>query len=510
MVDRWTSQTVVCKGGLILNTDVLTQGTAQTGSAKILQNYEPSLEGGYSRVLGYSKYDDDTIPGSGAILGVKVGLEGVFAARSDDVYYSQGGGWSQITSPARTGAKSKYRFISYALSGTPVVTMLDGVNPAAKYDGSTYTLLNGLGAPTDPKYALVFLSRLMMAGYSSNPYAVTISAPGDDEDYDGGNGAIELNVGDIVVGLKTFREVPYIFCQNSIWKITGSTADDFVVSSVTKSIGCVASDSIQEVGGDLVFLAPDGLRSLAATARIGDVNLALLSQQIQPLIRPVVNAFSNDDFSALVVRRKSQYRLFVYDSDLPSDLESQGFLGKLSGNDEGGNAVYEWATLQGFNVYSADSEYSNNSELVVFGHPTTGYVYQLEAGADLDGVTIEYIYKSPDITFQEATLRKVLQKITVYTQVDGAFDADLFIKYDGEAMGTHQPPLISMAQDGDLGTYGTAIYNTSIYDVLNNPIFKKSLIGSGFTASVQFSGVDSNPPHRIDSYQIEYALKGRR
>ena len=49
-------------GGLITNMSPLQQGMQMPGSARILRNFEPSIEGGYKRILGYDKYDLDIIP----------------------------------------------------------------------------------------------------------------------------------------------------------------------------------------------------------------------------------------------------------------------------------------------------------------------------------------------------------------------------------------------------------------------------------------------------------------
>ena len=57
-----------------------------------------------------------------------------------------------------------------------------------------------------------------------------------------------------------------------------------IIKSITKNIGCVSGNSIQEIGGDLIFLAPDGLRTVAGTARIDDVELGSISRKILPLI----------------------------------------------------------------------------------------------------------------------------------------------------------------------------------------------------------------------------------
>lgn len=68
-------QIISCDGGLILNRDTFTQST---GSALQLQNFEPSVKGGYRRINGTNKYvlkefNDTNLgtsskTGSGAIL----------------------------------------------------------------------------------------------------------------------------------------------------------------------------------------------------------------------------------------------------------------------------------------------------------------------------------------------------------------------------------------------------------------------------------------------------------
>ena len=56
-------------GGLISNMSPLQQGLQMPGSARILRNFEPSIEGGYKRILGYDKYDQDIIPPYGIPVG---------------------------------------------------------------------------------------------------------------------------------------------------------------------------------------------------------------------------------------------------------------------------------------------------------------------------------------------------------------------------------------------------------------------------------------------------------
>ena len=60
------------RGGLISNKSKLQQGIQDIGSASILENFEANKEGGYSKLLGYTKFGSVTVPGEGPILSMKV------------------------------------------------------------------------------------------------------------------------------------------------------------------------------------------------------------------------------------------------------------------------------------------------------------------------------------------------------------------------------------------------------------------------------------------------------
>lgn len=514
MPARFEDLPVICKGGLVLNVDNFTLGTELTGAAKILKNYEPSIEGGYRRIDGYSKFDEDEISGTGPVLGVVYGLGGVVAVRENsgstsfDVHFSSGTGWTKINSANRANTVTKARGLNYNIGSGEAVVIVDGANPALKYDGSTDVLLNSPGAPSDPKYVSEFVNRLVFAGYSSNEFAITLSSPGDDTDYSAVNGAVEINVGDKIVGLKVFRQTLYIFCENSIKKLVGNTSANFAIEDVTISLGCLSGDSIQEVGGDLIFLGPDGLRSLAATERIGDLELGLQSQAIQPKIRDIVGSFTSNSFSSCVVRSKSQYRLFIYEEGLEDDV-AQGFIGYRTAVSSG-SLGYEWSETQGINAYCADSSYQGDDEFIVHGSPSSGFVYRQERGTSFDGSNIPYVYRTPDLTFNNYKFRKQLREIEIYTQVEGDIDvtASAILNFEEETV--LQPPSFKLEQTGSVSIYGTAVYDTDSYSVISFPTFKKNQVGSGFTIAFQFSGQDTNPSHRIDSFTITFSPRGRK
>ena len=85
------------------------------------------------------------------------------------------------------------------------------------------------------------------------------------------------------------------------------------VSGVTKNIGCVSGNTVQEIGGDLIFLAPDGLRTIAGTASIDDIELSSISRKILPVFRDEIMPFlSSIRFASMVIREKVNIDYFYY------------------------------------------------------------------------------------------------------------------------------------------------------------------------------------------------------
>jgi len=92
------------------------------------------------------------------------------------------------------------------------------------------------------------------------------------EDFTGGSsGSIDLNTvwpysNDTITALAAHNNNLIIFCQKSI-VIYGSAnnINSIYLVEVIKDIGCIARDSVQNIGDDILFLSKDGVRSLGRT-----------------------------------------------------------------------------------------------------------------------------------------------------------------------------------------------------------------------------------------------------
>ena len=495
--------TVGLGGGLILDKDDF---SIDPGAAVKLQNFEPSIKGGYRRLSGTSKWNSNQVNGSNKILGLKIFNNGVVAAAGNIVTFATAGS-SYSTIGTRTSA-GRYKFDLYNFNNTAKLIMVDDVNQAATYDGSTYTLISTTGAPADPASVAIFKDHMFFAGMSSNPQEVLFSAPFAETDFSAANGAGSIRVDTSVVELKVFRDALYIFGIDKIYKLVGTSIADWQVLPVTQTLGCADGHSVQELGGDLLFLSLDGIRTIAGTEKIGDVELGTISKPIQPRIEEVVA--SRDRISSVIVRGKSQYRLF-YPEDGDSIGNSRGVLATLKRNPQGGIG-FEFADIKGLKPSAMASGFISNNEIILQGD-YDGYVRKQESSTDtFDGDNVIAIYRSPDLSLGDAGIRKSMERVIINYEVEGTIDVDMRVRFDGDSQDTPQPDAFDLSNPGGIAQYGTSTstYASAVYGSSGAPVQRQSIEGSGFLLAIKVDHDSALSPFTLHSYQLEFIPGGRQ
>lgn len=659
MPDRWSTYAFDFRGGLVSDLSPLQQGIKLPGSARVLRNFEPSIEGGYTRIAGYEKYDSAFVPLYGEpkvhggsqtgsslvvgnlfqepadgstftiagvagtytiavggvsysaankratlvlttslasspadkaaitftnrtdlILGIAAWNSNAIAVRNSNIYKSTGSGWTRINVPSygtvlvnggsQTGgslivdgltgipqagdtftvagidliytvlttatvtsggatlsispnlasspadnaavtwltanrtATTKNRFAKYRIGTTEKIAGVDGTNYPFIYDGTTYTQLNS--APSDVLGAehVVFFKNQM---FFAKGDILTFTSPYTDSDFNSANGSGVISVGSKITGIVSFRDQLIIFAEEKIDRLTGNTIADFVLQPITRNMGCVDTDTIQEVGGDLMFLGPDGLRLLSATDRIGDFNLAVVSKSIQKEVTDVIA--TNSSFSSVVIKKKSQYRLLGYKSTI-SATSATGILGTQLAGTEG--TYFGWGELRGIKAYVADSDYNLKTETVVFSNED-GYAYKMESGNSFDGAAIQATFATPFVPAGDPRVRKAFYKLVLYVEPTGSVDVDVNLKLDFDEFGVIQPNTITLSNlTGVAYFYGssTATYGSSAYGAKLKKVYQTQVIGAGFTASLQFDSISVDPPFTLDAATLEFSTFDRR
>lgn len=506
MPTTWQTFPIEFRGGLVSNLSPLQQGINKVGSATILQNYEPAREGGYRKLLGYTKFSSTAVTGSGAILGVKLLNAGeIIAARSNGTvtqyYIGTGTTWTSLGTAASLGGKISHEEFNFG--NIHKVAFVDGVNYPAVFNDTTNTLTFLTGAPAEvqgAKYIKAFKNHIFYAKGTM----LSFSAPYNEADFTPAAGAGVVDIGHTITGLAVFRDILVVFARNKILQLVGNTIADFNLQPITEDIGCVSGDTIQEVGGDIMYLAPDGLRLLSATDRNDDFALEIASAPIEKDARVVID--STTTYSSIVIRGKAQYRLFAYISS-DSSANHRGLLAtKFS--DQGSSRI-EWATIRGIKAYSVDSKYSESGESVYFGNDD-GYVYTMENGSSFDGAKIESVYESPYMPITDPQLRKTLYRMTLYVTPTGNFNIQCGIKYDFNRINNKpviQPPVFSIVSTGGgVPIWGDPglIWGSFTYGGELDRVYSNHLIGSGKTFAIRFDDNTTNPSHTLDAAIIEF------
>jgi len=519
MATNWQTFPIQFRGGLINNMGELQQGTEAVGSATILQNYEPSKEGGYKKVLGFTKFDTALVPGpaSGSIVCVKAVTEnGVIAARGNsstpsviEYYYSTGSGWTSLGAGTELG--DKVRHTTFNFSNDEFTVFVDGANYPAVYTKSTGSLAFLTSSDSSDIEAAEHVANFKNTLFFAVGNDLIFTAPYSYDNYNVADGAGTINVGEAITGLVVFREQLIIFCENSIKKLVGSTTSDYQLQPITTDIGCLDGNTIQEIGGDIIYLAPDGIRLLSATDRIGDFGLDIASSPISKSVYDFVNR-QGISFCSAVIRQKAQYRIFAY-RQAESQNVSRGFLATKFSSQGAGSI--QWAELVGFKVNVIDSANKGFDEYVFFGNDT-GYIYRLEDGYNRDGEVIRSVFETPYMPITDPQIRKSFYKISLYVDPTGDFTANLDVRYDYikyNKRNIQQPPSIEITTgDNNIYFYGdpNSQFNTASYGGINESVIKEPLIGSGRTISFRLTDSTLNATHKLDSAILEYMQHDRQ
>ena len=411
--------------------------------------------------------------------------------------------WTERDS-GRTSA-GKYSLERFNFDGNDKLILVDGTNAPVVFNTSLSTTDVSASSVAGASIVTSFREHMFYAGMSSTPQEVVFSQPFDEDAFSSGSGAGSFKVDDTVVGLKVFRDSLFVFCENRIFKLTGSSSANFVVTPVTRDIGCINGKTIQEFAGDLIFLGPDGLRTVAGTARIGDVELGTISSNVQSLFdENIANATA---FNSIVIPEKTQYRLF-FSKDAGSESLTEGIICVLKGG-SGGQQSYEYSRIKGIKPACTDTFITAGDVLALHGG-FDGYVYRQEEGSTFDGTAINGKYRSPDLTFDDPGIRKHMQKVIVNYKPESTINANLFVRYDYESAESARPASYPLNSEDIAGIYGISTYGTPTYGGPSQPLLRQSVEGSGFAVALRVNDNGSTPAYSLKGFQLEYQLGARR
>ena len=538
---------LACEGGLDKSSSSF-EMLRKPGAATLLENFEVDIAGGYRRVNGYSILGGGSAANPNSendILGLHVYADGVIACSGTNIYFSQDGtSWLQINMGSVAGGGDNY---STFTGRSAVARTSQGLAHFATYEGDTtygevvitdegsgvlpfYFKMTGTDSSLSnrtffaktitvssteyPKFCVMHDKHLVVGGAPTTPNTIYYSGTNDIDDFTtSGSGSIKLD--DQVVGLRSFRDDLIIFCKNSIWKLENiNVSASIAVVPITKNIGCLDGKSIQEIGGDLVFLAPDGIRTLAGTARIGDVELGSVSRAIQPVIKTIADNIGTYNVSSLVIRDKAQYRLYYGSSSTGGS--SRGIIGTLKTTDQG-FTNFQWsetvgidasaAVTSGFNYSGVEKYYHGDYDGRVFNHDTGDNF--LDSGSNASNIIAKY--QTPDLDFGDLGTLKTLKYVKISITPEGEVSTSFRVRYNFDDLDSPQPSDYSLTVSKP-SIFGTAVFGATAaykFGAPVDPITKQPIEGSGASNYFRIFSDNQNSPYTVNGIYIDYVPSGR-
>ena len=216
--------------------------------------------------------------------------------------------------------------------------------------------------------------------------------------------AVLPNNVDTIVALASHNGFLIIFCEKNIVIYQGAEnpLGNFSLSDIIAGVGCVARDSVQSTGGDLIFLSDTGIRSLGRLIQEKSLPMRDLTKNVRDDLSSLLQiAFAADPTLKQVKSVYSEVNAFYLISFPTSNIVY--CLDMRQAMEDGSSRITRWVD------YHATSFLRKRNRDVFIGYPNSINKYS----GYLDGSdTYQMRFLSPYMDMQDSTQVKILKKVT--------------------------------------------------------------------------------------------------
>jgi hypothetical protein len=282
------------------------------------------------------------------------------------------------------------------------------------------------------------------------------------------------NGADEVMGLAAHNDFLFIFGKKQILVYSGaSTPASLVLSDTVGSIGCIARDTIQSIGTDVVFLSDSGVRSLMRTIQEKSAPLRDLSKNVRFDLESSLSGETIANVKS-VYSEKNAFYLLV----LPTNLQVYCFDTKQSLQD-GASRVTKWDNISPTCLRSL-----RNGDLYI---GKNGYIGKYDGYLD-DTLTYRFLYYTNNADLGNPNQISILKSITAI--VIGGSNQFLTIKWGFDYSGAYQSENVFIPTQGSyeygVGEYAIADFTSGIpiKALTSNASSAGKIVQTGYEATI--------------------------
>jgi len=383
--------------------------------------------------------------------------------------------------------------------------------------------------PLKAHEALSAYGRLWIADSSENKSTLYWSDTLNGRGWSGGtSGYVDLSTVfpagfDEITALAAHNGFLVIFGKNSIVVYSGAASpSEMALADTVRNVGCIARDTVQFTGQDLIFLSSDGLRTLGRTIQEKSMPMGNLSRNVHSTFLADIRGSDADQMASVYSPEEGFYLLSMPDKQLVYCFSLQNIL------PDGAARVTTW-----YDSFSMSTP-TNGIYPYAFCQCPTGLlmgrkngIYKYGGFVDWDiysGGVYYYImeYLSNPMDFGQPSNLKFIKKfelVAVGNTWEDESGVVWYYDYDetAEFIGTYPAPALpssaaqyeesnntSQNEYEDVGTVGTTVFEYTDGSVVHTPTVQGRGSGQVLTAGVKVMVYGS--PYSIQKLGIHATL----
>tara|TARA_R100001082_G_scaffold90419_1_gene56909 strand:+ start:7311 stop:9065 length:1755 start_codon:yes stop_codon:yes gene_type:complete len=238
---------------------------------------------------------------------------------------------------------------------------------------------------------------------------------------------------DFIKAIAVFNNQLIVFGKNNITIFNSASApSSLVLADTISGMGCIARDSIQNIGSDIIFLSGDGLRALSRTIELEKMPAQDLSQSIRTEFLDFINSKDKDKIRSLFSQEQGFYLLLVGSTVYMFDFKDM--IASPKTIDVPLPKVSRWLEMQPESLVAANDGTIYLARSGYVGK-YSGYKDSVLSGSSVVQSSYNFKYRSNWLDFgfldpQVAGLVKLPKKIKMTVDEGSAYDINFFWAFD--------------------------------------------------------------------------------
>ncbi len=373
------------------------------------------------------------------------------AADSANVSYTITNSHWQVANIQQTGETKAYATVVQA--GHPVL-LLNYLTSAFGFQqlGDLGTLPGSYTTATfTPNCAIAAYGRTWVADIVDDKQTVYFSDLLDATNYRTGTaGRLDISEvvgdGDPIVTLASHNGFLIIFCTRHIVIYSGAQDPSAIaLADVITGVGCIARDSVQTTGSDVIFLSDTGVRSLTRTIQEKSAPFRDLSKNVRDDLLSYVNGELTENIKAIYSPTDAFYLLSFPSQSVVYCFDTRAMM------QDGAARTTTWSGLVPYSF-----AVTKDKELYL---GVAGYVGKYTGYQD-NGIDYLMSYYTNYFDYQTPTTLKIFKKADFY--VIGGASQTVAIKWDFDYEGSYESQILTL-DTLTISEYGIAEYSVGKY-----------------------------------------------